>query len=87
MEKLDFFHQPAKSEILEAKRALKALGCLAENGSVTAIGKQVSRLPLSVQFARMVVEADRLGVTSTMASTVRGGMVMIPSGSLLASRW
>jgi ATP-dependent helicase HrpA len=78
MEKLDFFHQPAKSEILEAKRALKALGCLAENGSVTAIGKQVSRLPLSVQFARMVVEADRLGVVDdvvTIAAILEQGEI------------
>lgn len=78
MEKLDFFHQPAKSEILEAKRALKALGCLDDKGSVTAIGKQVARLPLSVQFARMVVEADRLGVVDdvvTIAAILEQGEI------------
>ena len=62
MEDLEFFHQPDKKEIHEAKRALKALGCMSESGEVTPIGHQVSRLPVSVQFARMLVEADRFGV-------------------------
>ncbi len=78
MEKLDFFHQPKKSEIHEAKRALKALGCLSETGAVTQIGKQVARLPLSVQFARMVVEADRLGVVDdvvTIAAILEQGEI------------
>jgi len=78
MEELDFFHQPEKSEIHEAKRALTALGCMDEKGEVTKIGKQVARLPISVQFARMVVEADRLGVVDdviTIAAILEQGEI------------
>lgn len=78
MEELEFFHQPAKSEIHEAKRALKALGCMDEGGRVTAIGHQVSRLPVSVQFARMIVEADKLGVVDdvlTIAAILEQGEI------------
>ncbi len=62
MEALRFFHQPDLAEIHEAKRSLKALGCMDANGEVTQIGHRVSKLPVSVQFGRMVIEAERLGV-------------------------
>lgn len=62
MEGLRFFHQPDIAEIHEAKRALIALGCLTQEGVVTDIGHKVARLPISVKYARMIVEADRLGV-------------------------
>lgn len=63
-EQMEFFHQPPTDQIHEAKRALHALGCLDEKERVTAIGHQVARLPISVQYGRMVVEADRLGVVN-----------------------
>ncbi|HXQ38441.1 MAG TPA: helicase-related protein, partial [Anaerolineales bacterium] len=66
MEELRFFHQPDIKAIHEAKEDLKKLGCLYDDGSVTAIGQKVARLPISVQFGRMVVEADRLGVVKDM---------------------
>lgn len=78
MEELDFFHQPAKAEIHEAKRALKALGCMDKQGKVTEIGCKVSMLPVSVQFARMIVEADRLGVVEdviTIAAILEQGEI------------
>ncbi len=62
MEELRFFHQPNIAEIHEAKRALHALGCMDENGKVTEVGRAVSRLPVSVQYGRMIVEAEKLGV-------------------------
>ncbi len=68
MEELEFFHQPEIAEIREAKRALKALGCMDENGRVTRIGRAVNKLPVSVQYARMVVEADRLGVVDDVVT-------------------
>ncbi len=61
-ERLDFFHQPDKSKIREAVRALHALGCMDKNGKVTEIGKRVARMPISVKFARMIIEGERLGV-------------------------
>lgn len=62
MENLTFFHQPDREKILRAKSDLKKLGCIDEKGKVTTIGRKVARLPISVAFGRMVIEADRLGV-------------------------
>ncbi len=61
-EELEFFHQPDTAKIHEAKRFLKALGCMDEAGKVTAIGHRIAKMPISVHHGRMVVEADRLGV-------------------------
>ncbi|MFA5131507.1 MAG: helicase-related protein [Patescibacteria group bacterium] len=61
-EELNFFHQPPQDQIHEAKQALRALGCMDESGLVTAIGRQVSRLPISVQYGRMVIAAEKYGV-------------------------
>ncbi len=91
MEELDFFHQPEKAEIHEAKRALKALGCMDDKGQVTAIGNKVARLPLSVQFARMVVEADRLGVVDdvlTIAAILEQGEITArPKSQYETAKW
>ena len=62
MEELDFFHQPDKAEIHEAKRVLKALGCMDASGAVTRIGYRVAKMPISVKYARMIIEAERLDV-------------------------
>lgn len=82
MEGLEFFHQPAKEEIHEAKRALRALGCLGNEGEVTKIGRLVAKLPVSVQFGRMIVEADRLGVVDdvlTVAAILEQGEITMRS--------
>lgn len=62
VENLEFFHQPDKAEIKEAKRALKALGCMDNTGLVTEIGHRIAKLPISVQFGRMIIEAEQRGV-------------------------
>ncbi|HEY4483545.1 MAG TPA: helicase-related protein [Candidatus Paceibacterota bacterium] len=67
-EKLDFFHQPDKAALHEAKRALVALGCMEKSGTVTAIGKRVATMPISASFGRMIVEADKLGVVGDVAA-------------------
>lgn len=59
---LTFFHQPERSVLQEAKRALIALGAMMADGKVTKIGHLMAKLPCSVQYARMIVEANRLGV-------------------------
>lgn len=84
MAELEFFHQPAKSEIAEAKKSLIALGCMTQSGQVTAIGRLVNRLPISVQFARMLVEANRLGVVDdvlTVAAILEMGGITAPPPS------
>lgn len=78
VEDLEFFHQPDKREIHEAKRALKALGCMDENGDVTKIGHKVAKLPISVKYGRMVIEAEKRGVVDdviTIAALLEQGEI------------
>lgn len=84
MEAMEFFHQPAKSDIHDARRTLIGLGCMTADGNVTQIGKLVNRLPVSVQYARMLVEADRLGVVDdvlTVAAIMEMGGITAPPPS------
>lgn len=62
MEELEFFHQPDRADIHAARRVLVGLGCITPQGEVTKVGRMVNRLPVSVQCARMLLEADRQGV-------------------------
>ncbi len=80
---LDFFHDPGHTIILEAKRTLQVLGALDHDGEVTQIGRQMSHLPLSVQFSRMVVEAARYGVLDeviTVAAILEVGGITARDG-------
>lgn len=79
MEQLEFFHQPSKEALRETKRAHIALGTITEDGEVTPIGREVAKLPLSVNIGRMVVEAKKRGVLAdvvTIAAILEvGGIV------------
>lgn len=78
-EKIEFFHQPSKEAISLAKTELINLGAMNQVGTVTEIGKEMVRIPLNAQLARMIVEAEKLGVTEdviTIASIVEiGGLL------------
>ena len=56
---LEFFHQPPREAVRQAKRTLITLGCLTSNNQITDIGRQVMDLPIDVRFARMIVAADK----------------------------
>ncbi len=84
MEEMDFFHQPSKSDIKDARQTLIGLGCMTESGEVTPIGRLVNRLPVSVKYARMLVEADRLGVIDdvlTVAAIMEVSGITVPPPS------
>ena len=68
MEELEFFHQPDLAEIRDAKRALVALGCMDAGNAVTKIGHRVAKLPVSVKYARMIVEAMERGVVDDVVT-------------------
>lgn len=77
-EALEFFHQPDPERIHKAREALVSLGCVDTTGAVTRIGRLVAKLPISVQYARMIVEADRLGVVDdviTIAAILEQGEI------------
>lgn len=92
-EELQFFHQPPASQIHDARESLKALGCMDQNGVVTKIGHAVAKLPISVQFGRMVVEADKRGVVDDIVTVAaileQGGITARPSAEerFAAPRW
>lgn len=64
VEELPFFHELKAEEIADAKRSLKALGAMKEDGSVTEIGRRMARMPIKVQFSRMLIEAEKRRVLS-----------------------
>lgn len=65
---LTFFHQPSKSAIADAHTALIALGAMDSQGAVTLIGHRMAKLPVRVELARMLVEAEQRGVLEPVAT-------------------
>ena len=67
---LDFFHQPDKEIFKEARRCLYVLGAINERGEVTPIGEEMATYPLSVKFARMLIEAEKYNVVGDVITIV-----------------
>jgi hypothetical protein len=65
---LAFFHQPSKTAIEGAHTALIALGAMDPQGRVTQIGHRMAKLPVRVELARMLVEAEQRGVLEPVAT-------------------
>jgi HrpA-like RNA helicase len=61
IELLDFFHDPSKRAIKQAKQTLIALGALTTTGNVTSIGREMERYPVESSYARMLVESQEHG--------------------------
>ena len=61
MEEMDFFHQPPRAEVEQAKETLRSLGCIDSQGEITTLGRRVGKLPCSVPSAWMVVKARKAG--------------------------
>lgn len=75
-EELEFYHQPDRYAIRTAKKVLRILGALDDNDIMTELGKKMVKMPVSVQLARMIVEAEKYGVTEqvmTIAAIVEMG--------------
>lgn len=77
---LPFFHDLDHDVIDEAHRTLQLLGAMTADGQVTPIGYKMERLPVSLSGARMLVEAQRLGVVREIATIV----AIIESKTLIA---
>jgi len=56
----EFFHQPSKESLIKAKETLEILGAIEAN-KVTPIGYKMAKIPVSVEEARMIVEAEKYG--------------------------
>ena len=85
-EELQFFHQPDIEKILMARKELTAIGAI-ENNQVTELGYKIVKMPLSVQTARMIVEAEKYGVTEhviTIAAIINmGGLLENKKGNYM----
>ena len=57
----NFFHRPNRSLILKAIQSLKIFGALTPENKVTADGRRMAELPLSVRGARLLLEAEKGG--------------------------
>lgn len=78
---MQFFHQPLESAFEEAFTLLEDLGAV-ENGKLTEIGKKMITIPTSVQFARILVEAEN---NKCMTESIKAIAIM-ENGSLLDIR-
>ena len=56
-----FFHRPNRSLILKAIQNLKIFGALTPENMVTADGRRMAELPLSLRGARLLLEAEKGG--------------------------
>ena len=80
---LEFFHQPSEVAISNAKTKLLNLGAL-KNNIVTPLGYKMSNVPISVEAARMIIEAEKYGVTEdaiTIASILEVGSLLKRDGT------
>lgn len=78
-EELQFYHQPEIEAILTAKKELATIGALSDN-QVTELGHKIVKMPVSVQLARMIVEAEKYCVTEQVIIVA----AIIEMGGLLA---
>lgn len=79
-----FFHQPDVEELIRAKQTLIDLGALKQNNEVTPIGYKMAKMPISVESARMIIEAEKYGVTEDVikiASIIEIGTLLDKEGS------
>lgn len=83
-EKLEFYHQPDVDAIKTAKKELEIIGAIDSDNKVTEMGYKIVKMPVSVQLARMIVEADKYGVTEqvmTIAAIIEMGGLLAKEGN------
>ena len=56
-----FFHKPKKNLILKAVETLQVFGALTDDHRVTADGRRMAELPVSIRSSRMLLEAEKGG--------------------------
>lgn len=81
-ENLEFYHQPSIDKIMSAKKELFTLGATNSDNTVTEIGHKMVKIPVSVQASRMIIEAEKYGVTEQVIIIA----AILEMGSLLGKR-
>lgn len=81
IESFPFLQPPDKRGIADGLDLLRELGTI-ENGAganrITRVGREIAQLPLDPRYARMVVEAQKLGVAREVIAIVAGLSIQDP---------
>ncbi|MFA5124347.1 MAG: helicase-related protein [Patescibacteria group bacterium] len=67
---LEFFHQPNRSAMAESYRTLRILGAVMADGTASSLGELISRWPVSVNSAKSLVLAKKVGQLPAMRRIV-----------------
>ena len=65
---IEFFHQPPIEKIKATQKTLRTLGAFDENNKITECGMVMAQLPISVRYARMIVEGHKRDVLSDVVT-------------------
>ena len=65
---IKFLHQPPLERIEETQKTLRMLGAFDENNKITECGRIMAKLPISVRYARMIVEGKKRDVLSDIVT-------------------
>ena len=79
---VNFFHQPPIEKIEASQKTLRMLGAFDEDNVITDCGMVMAQLPLSVRYARMIVEGQKRDVLSdvvTIAALSEFGGIKAPN--------
>ncbi len=80
-EELEFFHQPNKERIRKSKALLRRIESLDKDDAITEEGRRIALIPLSVRYAKMILEAEKYGKDTV--STVVIMSAILEAGTLL----
>lgn len=69
---LEFMDPPAAERWDDAEQHLRVLGALDAQGAVTVDGRRMERLPVAPMLGRMLLEAERRGCLTEVATVVAG---------------
>ncbi|MFT4214597.1 MAG: ATP-dependent RNA helicase HrpA [Microbacterium sp.] len=72
IERFPFLTPPDSRGVKAAFDLLTELGATTGDRSLTRLGREIARLPIDPRFARMLVEAKRLGVSRDVLAIVAG---------------
>ncbi len=64
VEKFPFVQAPDSRAITDGVTLLRELGAVSTQGAITAVGRQLSQLPVDPRLGRMIVEAAKRGVAA-----------------------
>lgn len=76
---LSFLHQPSKESFDVAKKVLIDLDAIDETDNITDIGREMVNMPVSVRYARMLIESEKYGIKDIIIKAV----AILENGSLI----